>query len=111
MFEARAATSVGSNLPFCSGFVTSPARSRDLATIGFAFPWPEAGSEQHQIGKDASRCFPRARSKGPMKKLIFVALAAAALAAPEKLVIKGSDTLGAKLVPTLAEEYRAKNPN
>jgi phosphate transport system substrate-binding protein len=25
-------------------------------------------------------------------------------------VIKGSDTLGAKLVPTLAEEYKAKNP-
>jgi phosphate transport system substrate-binding protein len=28
----------------------------------------------------------------------------------QKLVIKGSDTLGAKLVPTLAEEYRASNP-
>jgi phosphate transport system substrate-binding protein len=26
-------------------------------------------------------------------------------------VIKGSDTLGAKLVPTLAEEYKAKNPS
>ena len=34
-----------------------------------------------------------------------------AVAAPaQKLVIKGSDTLGAKLVPTLAEEYKARNP-
>ncbi|MBL9203916.1 MAG: phosphate ABC transporter substrate-binding protein [Opitutaceae bacterium] len=29
----------------------------------------------------------------------------------QKLVIKGSDTLGAKLVPQLAEEYRSKNPS
>ena len=29
----------------------------------------------------------------------------------QKLVIKGSDTLGAKLVPTLAEEYKAANPS
>jgi len=29
----------------------------------------------------------------------------------QRLVIKGSDTLGAKLVPQLAEEYRATNPN
>ena len=28
----------------------------------------------------------------------------------QKLVIKGSDTLGAKLVPTLAEEYKARHP-
>ena len=34
----------------------------------------------------------------------FVSLAAAA----EKIVIKGSDTLGAKLVPQLAEEFKAK---
>ena len=38
------------------------------------------------------------------------ALAAAASAQAQKLVIKGSDTLGAKLVPSLAEEYKAKNP-
>ena len=48
-----------------------------------------------------------------MKKIIsllsFAALATAALAA-DKLVIKGSDTLGAKLVPMLAEEYKSKNP-
>lgn len=47
-----------------------------------------------------------------MKK--FLLLAAAAIAATslqaEKLVIKGSDTLGAKLVPMLAEDYKAKNP-
>lgn len=49
-----------------------------------------------------------------MKKnllLCFAALAAAAFVRAEtKLVIKGSDTLGAKLVPQLAEEYKAKNP-
>src|ERR1044072_4946223 len=28
----------------------------------------------------------------------------------QKLVIKGSDTLGAKLVPQLAEAYKAQNP-
>lgn len=39
-----------------------------------------------------------------------LALATAATATAEKLVIKGSDTLGAKLVPMLAEEYKAKNP-
>lgn len=45
----------------------------------------------------------------------FIALCAAALmatgvASAQKIVIKGSDTLGAKLVPMLAEEYKAKNP-
>jgi len=48
-----------------------------------------------------------------MNKSILI-LAAAVLAssalAADKLVIKGSDTLGAKLVPMLAEEYKAKNP-
>jgi len=41
-----------------------------------------------------------------MKKSFIVlvaALAAAGLVRAEKLVIKGSDTLGAKLVPQLAE--------
>ncbi len=42
--------------------------------------------------------------------LAFAALAAALPASAQKLVIKGSDTLGAKLVPTLAEEYKARNP-
>jgi phosphate transport system substrate-binding protein len=41
---------------------------------------------------------------------LLLALSAATLVHAQKLVIKGSDTLGAKLVPTLAEEYRAKNP-
>jgi phosphate transport system substrate-binding protein len=46
------------------------------------------------------------------KSLIFLAaaLATAGLVRAEKLVIKGSDTLGAKLVPQLSEEYKAKNP-
>ena len=47
-----------------------------------------------------------------MKRILL--LAAAVLAATsvqaQKLVIKGSDTLGAKLVPMLAEEYKARNP-
>lgn len=46
-----------------------------------------------------------------MKKTILVltALLAAGAAQAQKLVIKGSDTLGAKLVPMLAEDYKAKN--
>ncbi len=47
-----------------------------------------------------------------MKKIILIAMAifATATAWAQKLVIKGSDTLGAKLVPTLAEEYKASHP-
>jgi len=47
-----------------------------------------------------------------MKKtiLISVALLAVAAAQAQKLVIKGSDTLGAKLVPMLAEDYKASHP-
>jgi phosphate transport system substrate-binding protein len=41
--------------------------------------------------------------------LAAAALATGALAA-DKLVIKGSDTLGAKMVPQVAEAFRAKNP-
>ena len=46
-----------------------------------------------------------------MKKtiLLFLALAAAGAASAQKLVIKGSDTLGAKLVPMLAEDYKSRN--
>lgn len=49
-------------------------------------------------------------------KITYLALAAGlALAATgtraERLVIKGSDTLGAKLVPQLAEEFKSKNPS
>lgn len=47
-----------------------------------------------------------------MNKILILAaalLAAAPLSA-QKLVIKGSDTLGAKLVPMLAEEYKAQHP-
>lgn len=48
-----------------------------------------------------------------MKKLLCLSLAAAlatVAAAADKLVIKGSDTLGAKMVPQVAEAFRAKNP-
>jgi len=41
--------------------------------------------------------------------LLLAALALATTASAQRLVIKGSDTLGAKLVPTLAEEYKTKN--
>ncbi|ATC64644.1 phosphate-binding protein [Nibricoccus aquaticus] len=46
------------------------------------------------------------------KSLLLLAslLAVTGLVRAEKLVIKGSDTLGAKLVPMLSEEYKAKNP-
>ena len=49
-----------------------------------------------------------------MKKLILtiITLSAAAVAArAETLVIKGSDTLGAKLVPQLSEEFKAQHPD
>ena len=45
-----------------------------------------------------------------MKKLITIitlAFLIAPLGYSQKLIIKGSDTLGAKLVPTLAEEYKS----
>lgn len=49
-----------------------------------------------------------------MKKQLIALLAAAALVsgatAADKIVIKGSDTLGAKMVPQVAEAFRAKNP-
>jgi len=46
-----------------------------------------------------------------MKKTIILltALLATGAASAQKLVIKGSDTLGAKLVPMLAEDYRARH--
>jgi phosphate transport system substrate-binding protein len=46
-----------------------------------------------------------------MKKLLIALLAfsAAGVSYAQKLVIKGSDTLGAKLVPMLAEEYKAQH--
>ncbi len=48
-----------------------------------------------------------------MKNLIAIAAAFAATASfagADALVIKGSDTLGAKLVPQLAEAFKAENP-
>ncbi|NJL18873.1 MAG: phosphate ABC transporter substrate-binding protein [Bdellovibrionaceae bacterium] len=49
-----------------------------------------------------------------MKKVLWVCAGLVALAGcgqkTQKLVIKGSDTLGAKLVPQIAEAYRAQNP-
>jgi phosphate transport system substrate-binding protein len=42
--------------------------------------------------------------------LTLLSVAAVLPAQAQKLVIKGSDTLGAKLVPMVAEEYRAANP-
>jgi phosphate transport system substrate-binding protein len=47
-------------------------------------------------------------------KLIYALLSLVTLAVctahADRLVIKGSDTLGAKLVPQLAEEFKARNP-
>ena len=46
-----------------------------------------------------------------MKKLLLLLSSCALVASlsAQKLVIKGSDTLGAKLVPMLAEDYKARN--
>lgn len=46
-----------------------------------------------------------------MKKLLLIlsSLSLAASLSAQKLVIKGSDTLGAKLVPMLAEDYKARH--
>jgi phosphate transport system substrate-binding protein len=52
-----------------------------------------------------------------MKKLFFTAIAILAVilcsdaAHAERLVIKGSDTLGAKLVPQLAEQFKTQHPD
>jgi phosphate transport system substrate-binding protein len=49
-----------------------------------------------------------------MNKIISLLALGALFLAPlsaQKLVIKGSDTLGAKLVPLLAEDYRAQHPD
>ena len=43
--------------------------------------------------------------------LVAFTIAAAPAARADRLVIKGSDTLGAKLVPQLAEEFKAKHPD
>jgi len=47
-----------------------------------------------------------------MKKLLLITAVAFAVVSlqAQKLVIKGSDTLGAKLVPMLAEDYKAQHP-
>src|SRR5437868_9051611 len=47
-----------------------------------------------------------------MKRILLtlVALSVATVARADTLVIKGSDTLGAKLVPQLAEEFKAQHP-
>lgn len=42
--------------------------------------------------------------------IIALSFALIAQAQADRLVIKGSDTLGAKLVPQLAEEFKAQNP-
>jgi len=52
--------------------------------------------------------------KNPLRILSFFAASFALTASvpalqAQKLVIKGSDTLGAKLVPTIAEDYRAQH--
>ncbi len=48
--------------------------------------------------------------KKTLTALVSAALLAGSLAAADKLVIKGSDTLGAKLVPQAAEAFKAQHP-
>ena len=52
--------------------------------------------------------FPAMRMKAPYIVLVALTLAALPAAHAERIVIKGSDTLGAKLVPQLAEEFKAQ---
>lgn len=42
--------------------------------------------------------------------ILAAALAVTSVATAQKLVIKGSDTLGAKLVPMMAEEFKVRKP-
>src|SRR4051794_3846778 len=49
-----------------------------------------------------------------MKKIVLALVAVsvgAIVARGETLIIKGSDTLGAKLVPQLSEEFKAQHPD
>src|SRR5919197_1069003 len=50
-----------------------------------------------------------------MKKSVLIlvsfAVAVAVAARADTLVVKGSDTLGAKLVPQLSEEFKAQHPD
>ncbi len=51
--------------------------------------------------------------KTPLRFLLgctLAVVAAVSSASAQKIVIKGSDTLGAKLVPILAEEFKARHP-
>src|ERR1700716_2648711 len=41
----------------------------------------------------------------------FALICASTAARADRLVIKGSDTLGAKLVPQLAEQFKTQNPD
>src|SRR6266404_9875683 len=63
------------------------------------------------MGRDSAR---PSNKKTTMKLThLLTALALACVttqARAEKLVIKGSDTLGAKLVPQLAEQFKAQHP-
>jgi len=48
-----------------------------------------------------------------MKKLlaiVLVSISALTIGRADTIVIKGSDTLGAKLVPQLAEQFKAQHP-
>ena len=48
-----------------------------------------------------------------MKKLlvaVLVAISALTIGRADTIVIKGSDTLGAKFVPQLAEQFKAEHP-
>src|SRR5436190_22674783 len=42
---------------------------------------------------------------------VSILICASATGRADRLVVKGSDTLGAKLVPQLAEEFKTKNPD
>jgi phosphate transport system substrate-binding protein len=48
-------------------------------------------------------------AKGLIKTILLLTVCSLAVDATDKIVVKGSDTLGAKLVPQLAEEFKSLN--
>lgn len=80
--------------------VTDPSSFRNNSSYaGKGLPWVDSTTNNTRSNMNKSILF-----------TVLAALALAPLAQAEKIVIKGSDTLGAKLVPQLAEAYKAKNP-
>ena len=84
---------------------------RTFVTILAQLPWETFESANELL---ASMCSIFSKLKSTMKQFLILVIAAvlavSTAQADSKLVIKGSDTLGAKLVPELAEAYKQSHP-